>query len=274
MKQQPTFTEFMGTMGQRASGSLSLSYLETTRKSEMIQKGNEKPLSEEGISSAERPKSTDLNSIDRIIERLKKGQKARAQFVDSNVNKGIAYQLRALRDRQDLSQEKLSEMVGMNQNAISRLESPSRTRPTITTLKRLAEALDVGLEVRFVPFSKLAKWYSGTPYVERGICTDSLAVPDFTEELAAGAFQDQTSAVPHQWFWLKQPTGTGEIFLSGQVALGGVSLGTQIEPANVSGQTGQFAESRKLPIGEAKLLQIAHHRGGGIAQCLNTGEAA
>lgn len=170
--------------------------------------------SEEVTLSAERPKSTDLNSIDRIIERINKGQKARAQFVDSNVNKGIAYQLRAMRDRQNLSQEGLAEMVGMNQNAISRLESPSRTRPTITTLKRLAEALDVGLEVRFVPFSKLANWYSGTPYVERGICTDSIAVPNFKEESDAGVFANQELASLNQWVWFK-PQPASEVFVSG-----------------------------------------------------------
>ena len=194
--------------------------------------------------------------------------------MDSNVNNGIAYQLRALRDRQDLSQEKLAEMVGMNQNAISRLESPSRTRPTITTLKRLAEALDVGLEVRFVPFSKLAKWHSSTPYVERGLCTDSLAVPNFTEEMAAGAFQDQTYAVLHQWLWVKHPTGTGEIFLSGQIVLDGVALDAQIADANVSGHAGQLDEFRKPPTGEAKLLQMSSHEGGGIAQPLCAGVSA
>jgi len=130
-----------------------------------------------------------LNSIDSILERLKKSPQARAQFVESYVDKGIAYQIRALRDRQDLSQGHLAEMVGMNQNAISRLESPKRGRPTITTLKRLAGAFDVALVVRFVPFSQLAKWVSGTPFVDWGISTASLGVPNFDEELRERAFE-------------------------------------------------------------------------------------
>jgi transcriptional regulator with XRE-family HTH domain len=179
----------------------------------MILRENEKLLNEEASLSAERPRSTDLDSIEGLIERLKKGVKERAQFVDSNVNKGIAFQLRAIRDRQNLSQEKLAEMVGMNQNAISRLESPNRTRPTITTLKRLAEAFDMGLEVRFVPFSKLARWYSGIPYVERGICTEALASPNFGEELKNGAFENLETT--QLWVWVKPPSAAGEIFMSG-----------------------------------------------------------
>jgi transcriptional regulator with XRE-family HTH domain len=123
-----------------------------------------------------------LNSLEKLVEQLREGKKERARFVASHVDKGIAYQIRALRDRQELSQEKLAEMVGMNQNAISRIESPYRGRPTITTLKRLAEAFDVALVVRFVPFSKLAKWISGTPYLENGLSTDGMAVPSFEEE--------------------------------------------------------------------------------------------
>src|ERR1035437_1427998 len=181
----------MGITAQGGADNLLSSYMEPTKKLEMTQRESEKLPSADFTSSEKKPESTDLNSIERLIERLSKSAADRMRFVDSHINKGIAYQIRALRDRQNLSQEELAELVGMNQNAISRLESPQRGRPTITTLKRLATAFDVGLVVQFVPFSKLAKWYSGTPYVERGLCTDSIAVPDFDEELETGVFADQ-----------------------------------------------------------------------------------
>jgi transcriptional regulator with XRE-family HTH domain len=129
-----------------------------------------------------------------VIQRIRKGPEERAQFVASHVDKGIAYQIRALRDRQGLSQEKLAAMVQMNQNAISRLESPTRGRPTITTLKRLAEAFGVALVVRFEPFSNLAKWASGTPSLTQGLSAESLAVPNFQEEEEAGIFDAVLSA--------------------------------------------------------------------------------
>jgi transcriptional regulator with XRE-family HTH domain len=209
----PIGTEFTDIAAQKDSGNPSFSSLETTRKPEMIQEENVKPAGDEVLSRAARLASTDLNSIERLTERLSRGPDARAQFVDSQVNKGIALQIRALRDRQGISQIELAEKTGMNQNAISRLESPRRGRPTISTLKRLAEALDVALVVRFVPFSQYAKWYSGIPYVESGISTESLAVPNFTEETRSGALS--FSSATHQWFHYKpNPTGV-EALLSG-----------------------------------------------------------
>jgi transcriptional regulator with XRE-family HTH domain len=107
------------------------------------------------------------------------------------------YQIRAIRDHQELSQEKLAEMVGMNQNAISRLESPDRGRPTITTLKRLAKAFDVGLVVAFVPFSQLVRMVSGIPFVQRGLSTDYLTPESFHQEQQAGTFRfDDATSLP------------------------------------------------------------------------------
>jgi transcriptional regulator with XRE-family HTH domain len=99
-----------------------------------------------------------------------------------------------MRDREKLSQEQLAEIAGMNQNAISRLENPFYGRPTITTLKRIAAVLDVALVVRFVPFSRLVDWVSGTPFVDSGLSMESTAVPSFGQE-------DQTvfalGGIPH-----------------------------------------------------------------------------
>lgn len=125
-----------------------------------------------------------------ILARLKRSKAARNSFVQSHLNKTIAYQIRALRDREELSQGALAERVGMNQNAISRLESPEYGKHTLTTLKRLASAFDVGLVVRFVPFSELADWASGTPYVNLGLNPQALRVPSFEEEMKKGAFQE------------------------------------------------------------------------------------
>jgi len=147
---------------------------------------SEKEQKERGQSKPDKQGSTNLNSIEHLLRRIGMSQRERTIFVASHVDKGIAYQIRGLRDRQGLSQEKLAEMVGMNQNAISRLESPKRGRPTITTLKRLAEAFDVALVVRFVSFSQHLKWVSGTPFVDAGLSTDSIAPANFEEERSRG----------------------------------------------------------------------------------------
>ncbi|MGH9790429.1 MAG: helix-turn-helix domain-containing protein [Candidatus Acidiferrales bacterium] len=103
------------------------------------------------------------------------------------MSKTLVFQTRALRDREGWSQEKLASKVGMTQNQISRLENPSYGKATITTLKRIAAVFDVALVVRFVPFSQLADWVSGTPFVDPGLSMESLAVPSFSQENQAQA---------------------------------------------------------------------------------------
>ena len=117
------------------------------------------------------------------MKRLRRSKAAREKFVESLIGNNISTQIRTIRDRQGLSQERLAELAGgMNQNAISRLESPSYGKPTLTTLKRIAAAFDVGLVVHFVPFSQLADWASGTPHIDLGRSTEAFAVPNFSEE--------------------------------------------------------------------------------------------
>src|SRR5258706_2677231 len=133
-------------------------------------------------SSEKKQPPTNLNSREVLSKRLSASKEARERFVSSHVDKGYAYQIREMREYKDLSQTELGAMVGMNQNAIHRLESPEYGKATLTTLKRLAAAFDVALIVRFVPFSQLINWISGTPFVDKGLSSGSLAVPSYNEE--------------------------------------------------------------------------------------------
>src|SRR5579872_886993 len=132
--------------------------------------------------NGERQESTNLISRLRLLQRLNRGRDSRIRFVESHLNKGIAFQLRSLRNREKWSQQELAEKVGMTQNAISRLESSTYGKPTITTLKRLASIYDVALVVRFVPFSHLVDWLSGTPRVDYGLSSSSFDIPAFDND--------------------------------------------------------------------------------------------
>ncbi len=55
----------------------------------------------------------------------------------------------------DLTQEELAERMGTSQSAIARLES-GRSRPSTTTLAKLAAATGTKLRVSFVPNGKAA----------------------------------------------------------------------------------------------------------------------
>jgi transcriptional regulator with XRE-family HTH domain len=82
----------------------------------------------------------------------------RKAFVSSQINIGIPFQIRALLKGRGKTQEWLAEKAGMLQPRISGLMTPGKTRPNIETLRRIAEALDCGLVVRFAPFSEMVKW--------------------------------------------------------------------------------------------------------------------
>jgi transcriptional regulator with XRE-family HTH domain len=83
----------------------------------------------------------------------------RKAFVASQINIGIPFQIRALlKSRPGWTQGTLAEKAGMLQPRISGLMTPGKVRPNIETLRRIAEAFDCGLVVRFAPFSELARW--------------------------------------------------------------------------------------------------------------------
>ncbi len=100
----------------------------------------------------------------------------RKQLINDHIDVGIAFQIKGLRDRQNLTQKKLGELLGGNkQPQISAWENPNYGKYTLETLKDLAKAFDVGLLVRFVPFSKLIDWTVD-------VTSDVIAPPSFRQE--------------------------------------------------------------------------------------------
>ncbi len=114
--------------------------------------------------------------ITKLLQKLKASRKRRELFVAGQIKTGIPFQIRALRDKQGWTQGELGNRLGMTQTNISRLESPGYGRQNITTLQRIAAAFDVGLIVRFVPFSELVGW------VDK-LSPESVAPKSFDEEI-------------------------------------------------------------------------------------------
>jgi hypothetical protein len=113
-----------------------------------------------------------------ILDSLK-DREFRAAWNLENVYTTICFQLRALREQRELSQGAFGNQVKprMAQERISILEDPNAdSKPTLNTLLRLADAADVGLEVRFVPFGTV---------LSRSVHTDmaKLEVDSFVDEL-------------------------------------------------------------------------------------------
>jgi transcriptional regulator with XRE-family HTH domain len=114
------------------------------------------------------------NKREQIWESLRDPE-YRHQFVEEEINVGIAFQIRSLRNRQNLKQAKLANRLGVKQPLVSSWENPDYGRYSLGTLKDLAKAFDVGLLVRFVPFSTLVDW-------ALNLTSDTIAPPSFGEE--------------------------------------------------------------------------------------------
>jgi transcriptional regulator with XRE-family HTH domain len=83
----------------------------------------------------------------------------REAFVDDNVTLGIPIQIKYLREDRGLTQASLAKKMQTTQAAISRLEDPDYGRLTVKSLLKLSTVFDVGLVVKFVPFSKFMEEY-------------------------------------------------------------------------------------------------------------------
>ncbi len=112
----------------------------------------------------------------------------REQFINEHIAVGIAFQIRALRDRQKLTQVKLAELLKAKQSLLSTWENPNYGKYSLKTLKDLAKAFDVGLLVRFVPFSKLVDWTVDLP-------NDVIAPPSFGEDHLAPSASTSSGTV-------------------------------------------------------------------------------
>lgn len=97
----------------------------------------------------------------------------RDAFVEGHIRTGAAYQIRALRNARNWSQDELGRRVDTSQSVIARLENPDYGKFSLSTLAKLASAFDVGLLVRFVSFSELLDR-------TRDLSPERLNAPSFT----------------------------------------------------------------------------------------------
>jgi transcriptional regulator with XRE-family HTH domain len=106
-----------------------------------------------------------------------KDKQYRDAFVASQIRIGLPMQCRALRESREWTQPQLAEAAGMSQPRISEIERPGERKLNLETLLRLASAFDVGLQVRFVSFSRLVD-------DDDSIHFDSFYVSPFDEDMA------------------------------------------------------------------------------------------
>lgn len=79
----------------------------------------------------------------------------RGSYAESFLDTSIATQIRVIREQRGWTQAQLAEAAGMLQSRISALENANYSKWSIGTLKRLARAFDVPLNVAFGTFGSL-----------------------------------------------------------------------------------------------------------------------
>ena len=77
------------------------------------------------------------------------------EFEVEVINADIARKIYDLRTKSGLSQRQLAEKIGSNASALCRLEDADYEGHSLSMLKRIAEALDKRVEIRFVPAKRL-----------------------------------------------------------------------------------------------------------------------
>lgn len=134
-----------------------------------------------------------LSSINSTISKIWKKLQRKAYrdgFVSAHISNTVASQIALLRSERGWTQKELAEKTGMKQSRISALEDPNYENIEVGTLRRLASAFDVGLMVRFAPFSEVVRWSAE-------VCENKLIVSDYANDVdgheTAGRFGEAIS---------------------------------------------------------------------------------
>ena len=96
-------------------------------------------------------------SLRNRLKRQLRDKQFRHAYADEHLNLSIGTQIKAIREKQRMTQATLAEKIGTKQTGISRIESANYNRWSIAVLRKLAEAFDLRLRVSFEEFGTLWK---------------------------------------------------------------------------------------------------------------------
>lgn len=128
-----------------------------------------------------------MSGIDSTIRRELAGKEFRESFVGENARRGLAYQIRALREARGWTQAEFARQAQKPQSNVYRWEDPSYGKFNISTLIEIASVFDVALSIRFVGFEELLSSLSD-------LRPTTLAVPNYKVELEALAEREPQAA--------------------------------------------------------------------------------
>jgi DNA-binding XRE family transcriptional regulator len=96
-------------------------------------------------------KAPTIDAVEILHRRYYEGKPHRvSQLERARVEDELARKIYELREQAGLTQERLAKLVGTTASVISRLEDSEYEGHSLTMLKRIAAAVDKGVEIRFV----------------------------------------------------------------------------------------------------------------------------
>jgi len=99
-----------------------------------------------------------MDAIEIIHRRYYEGRPDRiAALAEAEANDTVARKISALRKRAGLTQQQLAKLVGTTTSVISRLESADYQGHSLAMLRRIANALNKRVELRFVDAKRKVK---------------------------------------------------------------------------------------------------------------------
>lgn len=94
-----------------------------------------------------------MSELSEILRKEFKDKESAHAYIEEFLNTCIATQIKVLREQRGWTQKKLAHETGMEQSRISLLENINYDKWSISTLKKLARAFDITLNVSFETFS-------------------------------------------------------------------------------------------------------------------------
>ena len=106
----------------------------------------------------EKKRKPTTDAIEIIHQRHYQGHRQRmADLAEAEANDTVARKIYALRKRAGLTQQQLAKLVGTTTSVISRLEDADYQGHSLAMLRRIANALNKRLELRFVNANRRPK---------------------------------------------------------------------------------------------------------------------
>jgi transcriptional regulator with XRE-family HTH domain len=92
-------------------------------------------------------------TLEEMKRRLMRNPEFRRVYESAQPDWDLVHEVLRMRIKRKMTQEQLAESAGTSQSRIARIEH-ANDNPSLDVMKRIAEALDCKLEIRFVPKRK------------------------------------------------------------------------------------------------------------------------